>query len=156
MWALVILFGQSCLCVTFTLCSTPSFGMLLPKFSNRNTHVRTSSIRMISFFTLQCELFTSCNVWNNTSLVSARTGVGGCSQPNMDRPGEGRGRFKNSQICTDILYGWPLRGKKRYWLVCAKHLPVVLPLFFSPVSLLFILTVNKICFILNSSFCLSQ
>ena len=31
------------------------------------------SIRMIPFFTLPCELFTSCNVSNNASLVSART-----------------------------------------------------------------------------------
>ena len=37
-----------CLCVTFTSWSTPSFGMLLSKLSNRNTHVCTSSIRMIS------------------------------------------------------------------------------------------------------------
>ena len=29
---------------------------------------------MIPFFTLQCELFTSCNVSNNASLVLARTG----------------------------------------------------------------------------------
>ena len=34
------------------------------------------SNRTISFFTLQSELFTSCNVSNNASLVSART-VGG-------------------------------------------------------------------------------
>ena len=54
-----------------------SFGMLLSKLSNRNTHVCTSSIRMISFFTLQCELFTSCNVSNNGSLVSAQTLGGG-------------------------------------------------------------------------------
>ena len=37
------------------------------------------SNRMISFFTLQCELFLSCNVSNNASLVSARTGGGGWS-----------------------------------------------------------------------------
>ena len=56
------LFGQSCLCVTFTSWSNPSFGMLLSKLPNRNTHVCTSNIRMISFFypsvwiihTLQC------------------------------------------------------------------------------------------------------
>ena len=48
------------------------------------------SNRMISFFTLQCELFTSCNVSNNASLVSARTGGGG-GQPNVDRPGQGEG-----------------------------------------------------------------
>ena len=71
---LAFLFGQSCLYVTFTLWSTSSFGMLLSKLSNRNTHVCTSSIRMISFFTFQCELFTSCNVSNNASLVSAHTG----------------------------------------------------------------------------------
>ena len=73
---LAFLFVQSCLCVTFTSWSTPSFEMLLSKLSNRNTHVCTSSIRMISFFTLQCELFTSCNVSNNSSLVSAWTGGG--------------------------------------------------------------------------------
>ena len=54
--------------------------MFLKLFSNR----------MISFFTLQCELFTSCNVSNNASLVSART-VGGGEQPNLDRPGQGEG-----------------------------------------------------------------
>ena len=35
------------------------------------------------FFTLQCELFTSCNVSNNASLVSARAGgerVGGSTK----------------------------------------------------------------------------
>ena len=73
------LFGQSCLCVTFTLWSTPSFGMLLSNLSNRNTRVCISSIRMISFFfTLQCELFTSCNVTNNlTVLCLHRQGEGG-------------------------------------------------------------------------------
>ena len=39
------------------------------------------------YFTLQCELFPSCNVSNNTSLVSARTRGGG-GQPNVDRPGQ--------------------------------------------------------------------
>ena len=48
------------------------------------------SNRMISFFILQCELFTSCNVSNNASLVSAQTGGGG-GQPNVDRPGQGEG-----------------------------------------------------------------
>ena len=47
---LAFLFGQPCLCVTFTAWSTPSLGMLLSKLSNRNTHVCTSSIRIISFF----------------------------------------------------------------------------------------------------------
>ena len=73
---LEFLFGQSCLCVTFTSWSTPSFGMLVSKLSNTSTHVCTSSIRMISFFPLQCELFTSCNVSNNASLVSAGAGGG--------------------------------------------------------------------------------
>ena len=41
-----------------------------------------------AFFTLQCELFTCCNVSNNASLVSAWTGGGG-SQSNMDRPRQG-------------------------------------------------------------------
>ena len=62
------------------------------------------------FFSLQCELFTSCNVLNNASPVSAWTGgrgggEGGDGQPNVDRPGQGDGGPKNSQICADILYG---------------------------------------------------
>ena len=56
------------------------------------------------FFTLQCELFTSCNVSSSASLVSARTGGGG-GQPNVDRPGQGEEGAKNSQICSDIRYG---------------------------------------------------
>ena len=101
---LAFLFGQSCLYVTFTSSSTPSFGMLLSKLSNKNAHVCTFSMRMISFFTLQCELFTRCNASNNASLVSARTGGGG-GQPKVDRPGQGEKGLKNSQICADILYG---------------------------------------------------
>ena len=62
------------------------------------------SNRMISFFTLQCELFLSCNVANNASLVSARTGGEGW-QPNVDRLGQGEVGGKNSQTCADILYG---------------------------------------------------
>ena len=101
---LAFLFGQSCLYVTFTSSSTPSFGMLLSKLSNKNTHVCTFSMRMISFFTLQCELFTRCNVSNNASLVSARA-EGGGGQPKVDRPEQGEKGPKNSQICADILYG---------------------------------------------------
>ena len=62
------------------------------------------------YFTLQCELFPSCNVSNNTSLLSARTRGGG-GQPNVDRPGQREGDPKDSQICADILYGWPLCEK---------------------------------------------
>ena len=64
-------------------------------------------------FTLQCKLFTSCNVSNNTSLVSARTGGQGGRQPNVDRPGQEVGGSKKSHICADILYGWFLR-----WVFC--------------------------------------
>ena len=103
------IFDQSCLCVTFNLWPNPSFGMLLSKLSNRNTHVCTSSIRMISFFypsvCLPLQLFTSCNVSTNASLVSARTGGGGGGQPNVDRAVQGKGSPKNSQICADIRYG---------------------------------------------------
>ena len=64
------------------------------------------SNRMISFFTLQCELFTSCNVSNNASLVSARTGGGrGVVNLMWTDTGGGGGGLKNSQICADILYG---------------------------------------------------
>ena len=105
------LFGQSCLCVTFTSWSTPSFGMLLSKLSNRKTHVCTSSIRMISFFTLQCELFTSCNVSNNASLVPARTGGWGRCSTNSTKCGqawtERWGSQKFSNLCGRSLWMTP-------------------------------------------------
>ena len=67
------------------------------------------------FFTLQCELFTNCNVSNNASLVSQRTGGGG-GQSNVHRPGQGEGSPKNSQICADIPYGGPLQIKTEIFL----------------------------------------
>ena len=54
----------------------PSSGMLLSKLSNRDTHVCTSSIRMMIFLTLPCEVFTSCNISNNASFASTWTGGG--------------------------------------------------------------------------------
>ena len=63
---------------------------------------------MISFFTLQCELFTSCNVSNNASLVSARTGGVGWSTKCGQAWTGGGGGPKNSQICADILHGDPI------------------------------------------------
>ena len=69
---------------------------------------------MIGFFTLQRELFTSCNVSNNASLVSARTwGGGGAGQPNVDRPGKGKRVPKNSQICATSFMDDPLVIKLR-------------------------------------------
>ena len=59
------------------------------------------------FSTLQCELFTSCNVSNNASLVSTWTGGGGWSTK-CGQAWIGEGWPKNSQISADILYGWPL------------------------------------------------
>ena len=64
------------------------------------------SKRMISFFTLQCELFTSCNVSNNASLVE---GKGGDGQPNVERPGQGEGVpkipiFVRTSFMDDPIY----------------------------------------------------
>ena len=76
------------------------------------------------FFTLQCEFVTSCNFSNDASLVSARTGGWGGGgvredgQPNVDRPGQGEGGPKNSQISADILYERPLMmtlTRKKVW-----------------------------------------
>ena len=61
------------------------------------------SNRMISFFTLQCELFTSCNVSNIASLMEGKGGMDG--QSNVERSGQGKGGPKNLHICADILYG---------------------------------------------------
>ena len=85
---------------------TPSFGMLLSKLSNRNTHVCTSSIRMISFFNPSCELFTSCNVSSNTSLVPAWTGEWGVVNQMFHR---GRGipkipKFVQTSFMDDPYY----------------------------------------------------
>ena len=80
-------------------------------------------------FTLQCELFRCCNVLNNVSLVSARTGrvwwstkcghawTGGAGVPKI-------------QICADILYAWP-----RQWrLTCKKDFFAYSYLFQSVIS----------------------
>ena len=98
---LAFLFGQSCLYVTFTSLSTQSFVMLLSKLSNTCAYIQYQ----IRFFTLQCEFSTSCNVSYNASLASAQTGGVGGGHPNVERPGQGEGGPKNSQICADILYG---------------------------------------------------
>ena len=105
---LAFLFSQSCLCVTFTSWSTSSFGMLLSKLSNRNTHVCTCSIRMISFFTLQCELFRSCNVSNNASLVSARTGGGAVVNQMWTGLDRGRGVPKIPRFVRTSFMDGPL------------------------------------------------
>ena len=88
------MYGMQCNDIISNIVFTRMFFML---FSNR----------MISFFTLQCELFTSCNVSNNASIVSTRTVGSGKGMVNqmwtdLDRR---RGDPKNSQICADILYG---------------------------------------------------
>ena len=79
--------------------------------SSLECFLRYFQTEWLVFFTLQCELFTTCNVSNNASLVSARTG-GGSERgggvvnqiwTDMDRGGGGP---KNSQICSEILYGW--------------------------------------------------
>ena len=64
------------------------------------------SKRMISFITLQCELFTSCNVSNNASLVERK---GGDGQPNVERPGQGEGVpkipiFVRTSFMDDPIY----------------------------------------------------
>ena len=86
---LAFLFDQSCLCVTFTSWSTPSFGMILSKLSNRNTRVHIQ-YQNDQLFYPSVWMFKSCNVSNNASLVSTRTGRGG-GQPNVDKPGQGEG-----------------------------------------------------------------
>ena len=61
------------------------------------------------FFTLLCELFTSCNVSKNASLVSARTGGGESGQPNVDRPGQGEvGCQKFPNLCAHPLWMAPV------------------------------------------------
>ena len=83
------------------------------------------SNRMISFFTLQCELFTSCNVSNNASLVSARTGGGGWSTK-CGQAWTGGGGTKNYQICADILHGWPLMrtGRRSFTILSPDPLKI--------------------------------
>ena len=63
--------------------------------SSLECFLRYFQTEWLVFFTLQCELFTTCNISNNASLVSARTGGGsergrGGGQPNLDRHGQGR------------------------------------------------------------------
>ena len=87
-------------------------------YQNCLTHVFTSSIRMISFFTLQCEFSTSCNVSYNASLVSAQTGgVGVVNQmwKGLDRE---RGSQKIPNLCGHSLWMTPktnICGKLGVW-----------------------------------------
>ena len=56
------------------------------------------------FLTLQCELFTSCNVSNNASLVSPWAGRRG-GQPNVGRPAQReRGSQKFPNLCWHPLW----------------------------------------------------
>ena len=104
------IFGQSCLCVTFTSWSTPSFGMLLSRLSNRNTHVCTSSIRMISFFYRSVWIAHMFQIMPALCPHGQREWgwVGGGWSTKCGQAWTGGGGPKNSQICADILYGWPL------------------------------------------------
>ena len=72
------------------------------------------------FFILHREFFTSCNVSNNTSLVSARTGeegggVGSTNQPNVDRPGQREGVPEISKLVRTSFMDDPY-VKKFQWI----------------------------------------
>ena len=54
----------------------------------------------------------------------------GDGQPNVDRPGQGDGGPKYSQICADILYGWPLWGTIFRNRKMTKGLNISRPIYF--------------------------
>ena len=60
-----------------------------------------------------------------SSLVSARTGEGrgeeGEWSTKCGKAWTGGGGPKNSQICADILYGWPHFKKRNAYLSCLFH-----------------------------------
>ena len=62
------------------------------------------------FFTLQCELFTSCKVFNNASFVSTRTGGGGwstkCGQAWIGEGGAKVPKFLRTSFMNDPLLVW--------------------------------------------------
>ena len=100
-----------CLYIKFPLCfySIGMYGTQCNDITSNIVFIRMFftlfSNRMISFFTLQYELFTSCNVSNNASLVSAWTGGEKGWSTKCGQAWTGGGGHKNSQICADILYG---------------------------------------------------
>ena len=59
-------------------------------------------------FSVNCSQAAMIQIMPALCLHRQGEGVGG-GQPNVDRPVEGGGGPKNSQICVDTLYGWPLR-----------------------------------------------
>ena len=71
-------------------------------------YIQYQNNQFFFFFTLLCELFTSCNVSisNDASLVSARTVKMWSTKCGQAWTGGGGGP-KNSQIFADILYEWP-------------------------------------------------
>ena len=80
----------------FTLWSTPSFGMLLSKLSNRNTQVCTSSIRMISFFYPSVWIVHKLQCWE----AGGEGGVVNQMWTDLDR---GRGGPSNSKLQTSFM-----------------------------------------------------
>ena len=104
---LAFLFGQSCLCVTFTLWSTPSFGMLLSKLSNRNTrvYIQYQNDQFFLPFSVNCLHVAMFQIM--PALCPLGLGEGG-GQPNVDRPRQGEGgsqKFPN--LCGHPLWMTP-------------------------------------------------
>ena len=102
------LFGQLCQFVTFTSCLTPSFGILLSKLHNRNTHVCTSSIRMIRFF---LPFSVNCSQVTMFQIMPALWPHGqgeGSGQPNVDKPAQREeGSQKFPKLCGHPLWMTP-------------------------------------------------
>ena len=71
--------------------------------------------KLLVFFTLQCELFTSCNVSNNASLVSAWTGGGRWSAKCGEACTGGGEPPKFLNLCGHTLWMTPISFFPHYF-----------------------------------------
>ena len=98
-----------CLYIKLTSWSIPSFSMLLTKVCNRNTHVCTSSIRMVSFFlpfSLNCSQVAMFQIMPALCLHGQGEGRG--DQTNVDTSGQGEGVRKALNLCRYPLWMTPV------------------------------------------------
>ena len=101
------------MCVTFTSWSTPFFGMLLSKVSNRNTRVY---IQYQNQFFLTFSVNCSQVVMFQIMPALCPHKQGGCGQPNVGKPRQGEGgsqKFPN--LCGHPLWMTPYVTRKYYY-----------------------------------------
>ena len=107
------MFGQSCLCVTFTSWSTPFPNCLI------GTHM---CVHPVSEWSVFLPFSVNCSVAMFQIMPALCPHGQGEGVVNQMWTGLDRGRGpKNSQICADILYGWPQKHSETLRSILKTH-----------------------------------